>query len=104
MGTVATHESHDSPAASLANSTPFETDSRIEELNLYIRQQSQEYLEGQAEWSRQIAEVRSECLREVEKVRREKDEVERQARQELMRLNHRLREHGVTEDPVSNEA
>lgn len=71
---------------------------RVEELNLYIRQQSQEYLEGQSEWSRQIAEVRSECLRDVERVRREKDEVERQARQELMRLNQRLRDLGVNDE------
>jgi len=85
-------------AAGQADATSFESSSRIEELNLYIRQQSQEYLEGQAEWSRQIAEVRSECLRDVEKVRREKDEVERQARQELLRLNHRLRELGVSDE------
>mmetsp|Transcript_10449 Transcript_10449/g.17078 ORF Transcript_10449/g.17078 Transcript_10449/m.17078 type:complete len:974 (-) Transcript_10449:52-2973(-) len=71
---------------------------RIEELNQYIRQQSQEYMEGQAEWSRQIAEVKSECLRELEKVRRDKDEVERQARQEILRLSQRLRELGVKDE------
>lgn len=71
---------------------------RIEELNSYIRQQSQEYLEGQAEWSRQIAEVESECLRKLEKVRREKDEVERQARQEILRLRQKLRENGINDE------
>lgn len=71
---------------------------RIEELNQYIRQQSQEYMEGQAEWSRQIAEVKSECLRELEKVRRDKDEVERQARQEILRLSQRLREFGIKDE------
>jgi hypothetical protein len=71
---------------------------RIEELNQYIRQQSQEYMEGQAEWSRQIAEVKSECLRELEKVKREKEEVKRQARQEILRLNQRLRDLGVKDE------
>jgi len=71
---------------------------RIEELSQYIKQQAQEYLEGQAEWSRQIAEVRSECLRELEKVRRDKEEVERQARTEFVRLRTRMKEHGVVEE------
>merc|ERR1719195_2070166 len=77
---------------------PFNSDQRIEELNHYIRQQAQEYIEGQAEWSRQIAEVKSECLRELEKVKREKEEVERQARQEFLRLQQRLREAGIKDE------
>lgn len=76
----------------------FASDQRVEELNHYIRAQAQEYIEGQAEWSRQIAEVRSECLRELEKVKREKGEVERQARQELFRLQQRLREAGIKDE------
>mmetsp|Transcript_111493 Transcript_111493/g.193239 ORF Transcript_111493/g.193239 Transcript_111493/m.193239 type:complete len:1055 (-) Transcript_111493:179-3343(-) len=76
----------------------FDIDQRIEELNVYIRQQAQEYTEGQAEWSRQIAEVRGECQRELDRVKREKEKVERQARQELMRLNQRLREHGIKDE------
>mmetsp|Transcript_46605 Transcript_46605/g.107635 ORF Transcript_46605/g.107635 Transcript_46605/m.107635 type:complete len:758 (-) Transcript_46605:373-2646(-) len=79
----------------------FSSEQRVEELNHYIRQQAQEYLEGQAEWSRQIAEVRSECLRELEKVKRDKEEVERQARQELLRLQQRLRDVGIKDEGVS---
>jgi len=78
-----------------------EEQKRVDELNKYIRQQAHEFIEGQAEWSRQIAEVRSECLREVEKVRREKEEVERQARQELLRLQYRVKELGGGEETVS---
>eukprot|EP00930_Biecheleria_cincta_P094138 TRINITY_DN8496_c0_g2_i1.p1 TRINITY_DN8496_c0_g2~~TRINITY_DN8496_c0_g2_i1.p1 ORF type:complete len:793 (+),score=201.14 TRINITY_DN8496_c0_g2_i1:183-2561(+) len=78
-----------------------EEQKRVDELNKYIRQQAHEFIEGQAEWSRQIAEVRSECLREVEKVRREKEELERQARQELLRLQYRIKELGGGEETVS---
>jgi hypothetical protein len=74
------------------------TSRREEELNQYIRQQAVEYSDGQAEWSRQIAEVRSECRRELEKVRLEKEESERQARQELLRLQQRLRDSGVKDE------
>lgn len=77
-----------------------EDQKRVNELNKYIRQQAHEYIEGQAEWSRQIAEVRSECLREVEKLRREKEEVERQARQELWRLQYRIKELGGGEEAI----
>eukprot|EP00441_Pelagodinium_beii_P035421 CAMPEP_0197638080 /NCGR_PEP_ID=MMETSP1338-20131121/13101_1 /TAXON_ID=43686 ORGANISM="Pelagodinium beii, Strain RCC1491" /NCGR_SAMPLE_ID=MMETSP1338 /ASSEMBLY_ACC=CAM_ASM_000754 /LENGTH=816 /DNA_ID=CAMNT_0043210595 /DNA_START=215 /DNA_END=2665 /DNA_ORIENTATION=- len=80
---------------------PKDADQRVEELNRYIRQQAHEYIEGQAEWCRQIAEVRSESQREVEKVRREKGEVERQARQELLRLQHRIRELGGGEEDLT---
>mmetsp|Transcript_28927 Transcript_28927/g.86068 ORF Transcript_28927/g.86068 Transcript_28927/m.86068 type:complete len:983 (-) Transcript_28927:26-2974(-) len=80
----------------------FGSDQRVEELNHYIRQQAQEYIEGQAEWSRQIAEVRSECLRELEKVKREKGEVERQARQELLRLQQRLRDAGLKDEAAAS--
>eukprot|EP00931_Biecheleriopsis_adriatica_P059380 TRINITY_DN35527_c0_g1_i1.p1 TRINITY_DN35527_c0_g1~~TRINITY_DN35527_c0_g1_i1.p1 ORF type:complete len:761 (-),score=216.23 TRINITY_DN35527_c0_g1_i1:66-2348(-) len=83
---------------------PADKDQRVEELNRYIRQQAHEYIEGQAEWSRQIAEVRSESLREVEKVRREKEEVERQARHELLRLKHRIRELGGGDEAFSLNA
>jgi len=76
----------------------FLVDPRIEELNQYIRQQAQEYIEGQAEWSRQIAEVRGECMREVEKAKRGKEEVEHQARQEILRLTHRLRDLGAKDE------
>eukprot|EP00440_Ansanella_granifera_P015163 gb/GFBE01016480.1/.p1 GENE.gb/GFBE01016480.1/~~gb/GFBE01016480.1/.p1 ORF type:complete len:864 (+),score=212.45 gb/GFBE01016480.1/:1-2592(+) len=102
------------PSASAASSTatsaskveeaPVDKEQRVEELNRYIRQQAHEYIEGQAEWSRQIAEVRSESLRDVEKVRREKEEVERQARQELLRLKHRIRELGGGDEAFSLDA
>lgn len=78
-----------------ASEEPLTGGQRVEELNCYIRQQAQEYIEGQAEWSRQIAEVRSEASRELERVKRDKGEVERQARQELLRLQQRLREAGL---------
>jgi len=80
----------------------FSSNQRVEELNHYIRQQAQEYIEGQAEWSRQIAEVRNECLRELDKVKRDKVEMERQARQELMRLQQRLRDNGIKEEAAAN--
>jgi len=75
---------------------------RIEELSGYIREQSQEYLDGQIEWSRQIAEVRGASQRELEKVKREKAEVERSARQELLRLRQRLRELGDQDEVTSD--
>eukprot|EP00406_Dinophysis_acuminata_P079855 CAMPEP_0179263560 /NCGR_PEP_ID=MMETSP0797-20121207/27941_1 /TAXON_ID=47934 /ORGANISM="Dinophysis acuminata, Strain DAEP01" /LENGTH=427 /DNA_ID=CAMNT_0020971721 /DNA_START=26 /DNA_END=1306 /DNA_ORIENTATION=+ len=81
---------------------PFNGHQRIDELNHYIRQQAQEYIEGQAEWSRQIAEVKSECLRELEKCKRDKEEVERQARQEILRLQQLLREVGVKEEVLAS--
>lgn len=71
------------------------TDQRIEVLNNYIRQRAQEYIEGQAECSRLIAEVRAEKVRELEKARREREEVERQARHEISRLQQRLRDAGL---------
>eukprot|EP00928_Gymnodinium_smaydae_P004262 TRINITY_DN11471_c0_g1_i4.p1 TRINITY_DN11471_c0_g1~~TRINITY_DN11471_c0_g1_i4.p1 ORF type:complete len:862 (+),score=197.99 TRINITY_DN11471_c0_g1_i4:77-2662(+) len=74
---------------------------RIEELSNYIRAQAQEYVEGQAEWGRQLAEVRGECNRDLDRVRREKEEVERQARVELLRLRQRLREQGRLEDEAN---
>mmetsp|Transcript_125911 Transcript_125911/g.403090 ORF Transcript_125911/g.403090 Transcript_125911/m.403090 type:complete len:1070 (-) Transcript_125911:50-3259(-) len=74
----------------------FSNGQRVEELNNYIRQQASEYIEAQTEWSRQIAEVRSECTRELDKVKRDKLEVERQAREELLRLRQRLREAGLS--------
>jgi len=90
------------PASRTAEVEESCSDQRVEELNHYIRQQAQEYIEGQAEWSRQIAEVRSECLRELEKVKREKGEVERQARQELLRLQQRLREAGLKDEAAAS--
>jgi len=89
----------------LSKEDSFSSDQRVEELNQYIRQQSREYIEGQAEWSRQIAEVRSELLRELDKVKRDKDEVERQARQEILRLQQKIREAGLKDEgPAAAEA
>jgi len=42
-----------------------------------------------------IAEVRAEKVRELEKARREREEVERQARHEISRLQQRLRDAGL---------
>lgn len=71
-----------------------DSDRLIEELNNYIRLQAQEYLDGQAEWSRQLVEVRGECYRELGKVKREKEEIERVAKQELLRSQQRNRDVG----------
>ena len=49
-----------------ATSAEPEPDDRIEELSRYIRQQAHEYVEGQAEWSRQMAEVRSETWQQLD--------------------------------------
>jgi len=76
----------------------------MEELHRYIRNQANDFAEGKAEWSRQLAEVRSESLREVEKVRREKAELECQARLELARLKHRIKELGGGEEAFSLRA
>jgi len=88
--------SHGLPLAQ--NESPFGSGQRVEELNQYIRQQAQEYVEGQAEWSRQIAEIKNECLRELEKAKRDKTEVERQAREELLRLRQRLNDAGIASE------
>lgn len=77
---------------------------RMEELQNYIRQQAQEYVEGQSEWNRKLAEVRSECMREFDKVRREKREVERQAREEIFRLRQRLLDAGINVAEEENGA
>jgi len=89
-------------AAPACNLFDLFTSRREEELNQYIRQQAVEYSDGQAEWSRQIAEVRSECRRELEKVRRDKEEFERQARQELLWLQQRLRDSGVKDEGLGS--
>jgi len=87
----------------VASAPSFKNSAREEELTQYIRSQGQEYVEGQAEWSRQIAEVKSECLRELEKVKREKDEVERQARQEVMRLQQWLQRNGILDEDIRTD-
>ncbi|OLQ09777.1 Modification methylase ScrFIA [Symbiodinium microadriaticum] len=51
-----------------------------------------------------LQQVRSESLREVEKVRREKAELECQARRELARLKHRIKELGGGEEGFSLRA
>jgi hypothetical protein len=57
-------------AQAMPSEEPFDTQERVDVLNQYIRQQAHEFLEGQAEFGRQIAEVRAESLREVEMVMR----------------------------------
>mmetsp|Transcript_3664 Transcript_3664/g.9304 ORF Transcript_3664/g.9304 Transcript_3664/m.9304 type:complete len:1082 (-) Transcript_3664:211-3456(-) len=68
--------------------------------NMHMQQQTQEYLDEQVQWHRQMEELRSENQREVEGVRREKDEVvvERQARHEIYRLRQLLRDHGIRDE------
>jgi len=83
-------------AAPMSAEEPYSNGQRVEELNKYIRQQAQEYYEGQAEWGRQMAEVRGESMRELEKVKREREEIERQAREGLLHLTRRLHDAGVS--------
>lgn len=61
--------------------------SQIEVLQKYIRVQAKEFVEGKAEGSKQIAEMKNDLEHKIEKMRREKDEALRQCEQHQQRIS-----------------
>mmetsp|Transcript_34872 Transcript_34872/g.81506 ORF Transcript_34872/g.81506 Transcript_34872/m.81506 type:complete len:1142 (+) Transcript_34872:51-3476(+) len=74
---------------------------RCEELQSYIKQQSAEFLEQQAEWQAQMATLSTKHQDSLKARQREKDEVESQARSEIMRLRQLLIAHGIKDEASS---
>eukprot|EP00397_Hematodinium_sp_SG-2012_P008631 GEMP01008696.1.p1 GENE.GEMP01008696.1~~GEMP01008696.1.p1 ORF type:complete len:714 (+),score=132.82 GEMP01008696.1:106-2247(+) len=79
-----------------ASQEPFTVNaSQVDDLQKYIRGQAKEFVEGKAEWSMQIAEMKYDLEQKFEKLRREKDEAQRRHDLEIQQMQSQFRVNDV---------